>query len=147
LNSIIFNFCLSEWISFSIFNLCLYKCISSSILVFTCLNSIIFNFCLFEWISYEPYTFKFLAFDSCLWSFKSWVSYLFIRSWNWFVCLKWFQSLIRIILFTNVNLFFYSFHYKKSWFSKRFNLTKMSTLTKRMFTLIKSMVLFVDFFD
>jgi hypothetical protein len=30
-------------------------------------------------------------------------------------------------------------YYKKSWFFKMFNLTKMSTLTKRMFTLIEGM--------
>ncbi len=30
-------------------------------------------------------------------------------------------------------------HYKKSWFFKRFNLTKVSTLTKRIFTLTKGM--------
>jgi hypothetical protein len=44
-------------------------------------------------------------------------------------------------------------HYKKSWIFKRFNLIKMSTLTKRMFTLTKGMgherhmVLLVGFFD
>jgi hypothetical protein len=43
--------------------------------------------------------------------------------------------------------------YKKSQFFKRFNLAKMFTLTKRMFTLIKGMeherhmILWVDFFD
>jgi hypothetical protein len=43
-------------------------------------------------------------------------------------------------------------HYKKSWFFKRFNLIKVSTLTKRMFTLTKGMgherymVLLVFFF-
>ncbi len=30
-------------------------------------------------------------------------------------------------------------HYKKSWFIKRFNLTKVFTLTKRIFTLTKCM--------
>jgi hypothetical protein len=44
-------------------------------------------------------------------------------------------------------------HYKKSWFFKRFNLIKMSTLTKRMFILTKGMgyerhmVLLVGSFD
>jgi hypothetical protein len=43
-------------------------------------------------------------------------------------------------------------HYKKSWVFKRFNSTKMSTLTKMMFALTKNigherhMVLLVDFF-
>jgi hypothetical protein len=123
-------FCLFEWISYTTLKFCLSKWI----------NFVIFSFFLSKWISSKLHTFKFLAFDSCLWNFNFLVNYLFIKSWNWFVWnLKWFHSLIRIILLTNVNLFFYSFHYKKSWFSKRFNLTKMSTLTERMFILTKNM--------
>jgi hypothetical protein len=44
-------------------------------------------------------------------------------------------------------------HYKKSWFFQRFNLIKMSTLTKRMFILIngigheRHMVFLVGFID
>ncbi len=49
--------------------------------------------------------------------------------------------------------FGHTMHYKKSWFFKRFNLTKMSTMIKKMFTLAKGMrherhmVLLVGYFD
>ncbi len=57
------------------------------------------------------------------------------------------------IVFRLGEMFFLNSHYKKSWFFKRFNLTKISTLTKRMFTLTKGMgherhmVILVDVFD
>ncbi len=125
------NFYPSEWIYYTIFKFYMSKWI----------NFVIFSFFISKWISFELHTLKLLAFDSCLWSFNYLTLIIYsLKSWNWFVwSLEWFRSLIEIVLFTNVSLFFYSFHYKKSWFSKRFNLTKMSTLTKRMFTLTKNM--------
>jgi hypothetical protein len=49
--------------------------------------------------------------------------------------------------------FGHTMHYKKSWFFKRFNLIKLSTVIKKMFTLAKGMghkrhmVLLVGYFD